>query len=193
MATIILAGGMSTRMGRDKASLPYGESTLLRVLVSRFEGRFGPVIVAARPEMHIELEDVMIVNDTFIGNGPLGGLHAGLLASPDARNFVIACDMPLADPRLAEYLLGKLDEHDAVVPMLSTGPEPLHAAYSKTCLPQVEANLRCGALRMRNLLDQIDTLYIAEDELRQTNMDLSSFENVNTIEEYLSLARPNGE
>ncbi|MHB1457255.1 MAG: molybdenum cofactor guanylyltransferase [Armatimonadota bacterium] len=188
MATIILAGGLSTRMGQDKASLPMGDSTILQVLTSRFEGKFGPVIVAARPEMHLTLERVVTVNDTFMGKGPLGGLHAGLLASPDMHNFVLACDMPFADPRLGEYLLGRLDGHDAVIPRLSMGLEPLHAAYSKTCIPQIGANLRDDALRMRDLLDRVDTLYVDEGELRHRNMDLNSFTNVNTPEEYLRLS-----
>jgi len=72
-------------MGRDKASLPLGDSTLLGVLASRFEGKLGPVIVAARADMHLILEGIVTVNDTFTGRGPLGGLHAGLLASRYAQ------------------------------------------------------------------------------------------------------------
>jgi len=99
--------------------------------------------------------------------------------------------MPFADPHVAEYLLGKLDGHDAVVPVLSQGTEPLHAAYSKTCLPQMEANLKAGILRIRDLLDRIDTLYTTEDELRSINAELSSFVNVNTPEEYVRFSTRN--
>jgi len=171
-------------MGGDKALLSFGESTLIETLVSRFEGKLGPTVVVTRQESALKLGKVIVVSDIFPDKGPLGGLHAGLLVSPDECNFVMACDMPFADPEVAVYLLDRLDGHDAVVPVLGDRPEPLHAAYKKSCLPQIEASLRDGNLRMRNLLDRVNTLYIDADELRAIGSDLRCFVNVNTPDEY---------
>ena len=189
MATIILAGGSSTRMGRDKALLAVGESTLLQMLVTRFALEPGPVIVVLRPDQEPAAHNCLTVHDIYRDAGPLGGLHAGLVASPDEVNFVLACDMPLADPELARYMLTRLSDHDAVVPMLARGPEPLFAVYRKSCLPAVESSIAAGRLRMRDPLDRLDVLYIPEDEIRERDPDLRSFFNINTPEDYREALR----
>ena len=189
MAVIILSGGLSKRMGQDKASLVLEDSTLLQTLIARFAGRFGPVIVVSRPGQDLAIDNADVVRDIHVGKGPLGGLHAGLLASPDDANFVLACDMPFADVELANYVLSRLNGHDAAIPLLERGPEPLFAAYRRSCLPTIEANLEAGILAMRGLLDKVDTLYLPESDLRQHDPTLRSFLNINTPDEYLEVRR----
>jgi molybdopterin-guanine dinucleotide biosynthesis protein A len=193
MATIILAGGSSSRMGREKASLAVGESTALQSLVNRFAGKIGPVVVVLRPDQEIAVEGAIAARDIHHGVGPLGGLHAGLLASPDEENFVLACDMPFADPELARYITSLLANCDAVVPMLEPGPEPLHAAYRKICLAEIERSIAAGKLKMRDALDRLQVHYLPEQEIRERDPALRSFVNVNTPEDYeraLRLMRP---
>lgn len=187
MATIILAGGMSKRMGQDKALLAGGDSTLLQTLVSRFEGELGAVIVVTRADQSIRLRGARIVYDAFAGKGPIGGLYAGLLTSSDEKNFVLACDMPFANPAAARYLLSRSDSHDAVIPMLKHGYEPLHAIYHKSCLPRIEANLKIDKLKIKDMLDLANTLYVTEDDLHGIGVDLKTFTNINTPEEYAAL------
>jgi len=189
MATIVVAGGSSARMGHDKASLAIEGSTILQALVCRFADELGPVIVVCRREQDLEVERATSVYDIYQGAGPLGGLHAGLLASPDDENLLLACDLPFADPELARYLVSRLDEHDAVVPVLARGPEPLFAVYRKSCLPAVESSIAAGRLRMRDPLDRLDVLYIPEDEIRERDPDLRSFFNINTPEDYREALR----
>ena len=189
MATIILAGGLSTRMGMDKASLAAGGCTMIQSLATRFAREIGPVIVVLRPGQELVTEHTTTVYDQHTGVGPLGGLHAGLLASPDETNFVIACDMPFADPGFARCILSSLAGHDAAVPMLARGPEPLHSAYRKSCIPAVEASISAGSMRMRDALDHLDVLYIPENELKKCGHDMRSFVNVNTPEEYIEAIR----
>lgn len=174
-------------MGQDKASLALEDSTLLQTLIARFAGRFGPVIVVSRPGQDLAIDNADVVRDIHVGKGPLGGLHAGLLASPDDANFVLACDMPFADVELANYVLSRLNGHDAAIPLLERGPEPLFAAYRRSCLPAIEANLEAGILAMRGLLDKVDTLYLPECDLRQHDPALRSFLNINTPDEYLEV------
>jgi len=184
VATIILAGGQSTRMGRDKAGLELRGSTILQALAARFGRELGPVIVAARRGQKVELEGASVVRDVHPGCGPLGGLHAGLEASPDDENLLVACDMPFADPELGAHLLSLLDDHDAVVPLIERGPEPLFAAYGKSCLPQAETSIGARELSMRSFLDRIDTVHVLETELSEFDPDLRSFLNINTPEDY---------
>ena len=189
MATIILAGGLSTRMGLDKALLAAGDCTMIQSLVTRFAREMGPVIVVLRPDQKLVTENASTVYDLHRGVGPLGGLYAGLLASHEDGNFVLACDMPFANPELANYILSQLADHDAVVPMPARGPEPLHAAYRKSCLPIVESSIAAGRLRMRDVLDRLDVIHISEGELRKRDPELRSFFNVNTPEDYEEAVR----
>ncbi len=185
MATIILGGGLSTRMGSDKASLAAGGCTMIASLATKFAQKIGPVIVVLRPGQELVTEHTTTIYDLYPGVGPLGGLHAGLLASPDDTNFVIACDMPFADPELAGYILSALAGYDAAVPMLARGPEPLHCAYHKSCLPVIESCIASGRLRMRDALDRLNVLYIPENELKKRDPDMCSFVNINTPQDYI--------
>ena len=177
-------------MQQDKASLVWGTSTLLNSLVARFSGRFGPIVVVQRPDQSLTVtNDVALTSDIYPNCGPLGGIHAGLIASPDDANMVVACDMPFASVDLASYLLSHLDGHDAAVPLLQRGPESLFAAYRRSILPQVEINLKAGVFKVRATLDNVDTLYVSQDDLRLIDPELRSFLNVNTPEDYEELLR----
>jgi molybdopterin-guanine dinucleotide biosynthesis protein A len=92
--------------------------------------------------------------------------------------------MPFADPVLGRYLLSRLGQYEAVVPLLERGPEPVHAVYRKSCLTQVESGLKLRLYRMQELLDRVRVLYIPERELRQHDPQLRSFVNINTREDY---------
>ena len=93
MATIVVAGGLSTRMGHDKASLAIECSTILQALVCRFADELGPVIVVCRRKQGFKVERATTVYDIYQGAGPLGGLHAGPLApaSPSTAKQIPRC------------------------------------------------------------------------------------------------------
>jgi molybdenum cofactor guanylyltransferase len=188
-AVIILAGGLSTRMRVDKASLALGDSTLLGSLIDRFSRRFATIIVVQRPEQNLTVGDAVIAHDVFHSAGPLGGIHSGLLASPHEKNVVVACDMPFADPAVAHYLISVLGDHDAVIPMLERGPEPLFAAYKKAMHAHVEKALESRSFKVRDFLDSVDTLYVAEDDIRNIDPELRCFLNINTPDDYEKLTR----
>jgi len=131
------------------------------------------------------VDGALMAYDLYHNAGPLGGLHAGLLASPDEVNFLLACDMPLASPELASYIVSLASGYDAVVPMLARGPEPLHAAYAKSCLGVVESAIKDGNLKMADALKSLNVLYVPEDIVREYDPQLHSFVNVNTPRDYL--------
>jgi len=207
MAAIILAGGLSSRMGADKSRLAIDGTGILQLLVKRFGEAMGRVIVVVRPDQQPPLsvpsrdrtvsapteetgiERLTIAQDIYPGVGPLGGLHAGLAASPDDENFVLACDMPFAEPRLAVFILSRLAGRDAAVPMPARGPEPLYAAYRKSCLPTIQSSIEAGRLRVREALRDLNVVYVPEEEMRPLDPDLRSFRNINTPEDYREALR----
>src|SRR5689334_2792881 len=130
---IILAGGQSRRMGRDKALLrlqPEGPRLIELVLAAVTPLVSSVVISTNRPDDYRWL-NWPLVEDNFKGfAGPLAGLEAGLTASPARLNLVIACDLPFVNPALLKYLLSQLQGAAAVIPLNREGrPEPLCAVY----------------------------------------------------------------
>jgi len=141
--------------------------------------------VVVRPGDQPPVDGALIAYDAYHDAGPLGGLHAGLLATQDEVNFVLACDMPLASVELASYIVSLAPGYDAVVPMLARGPEPLHAVYARSCLGVIESAIAGGNLKMRDALKSLNVLYVPEDKLREHDRQLHSFVNINTPRDYL--------
>src|SRR6202011_1924317 len=122
VSLVILAGGLSRRMGRDKASLPAGDGTLIEHLARRLAPVVDETIVAGGPGRPT-LPGVRMIEDRYPGLGPLAGIHAGLAAASFPHVWVVGCDLPDADPALADLFLGLADGYDAVVPRIDAEPQ----------------------------------------------------------------------
>jgi len=181
-SAIILAGGKSTRIGTDKACLRLsGLTPLINRVAERLRGLSNDVIVVTSGQKYPGL-DVSWTSDVYADSGPLGGIHAGLLAARNQYALVVACDMPFLEPRLLEYMAGIPRTYDILVPRLKTGVEPLHAIYSKHCLPAIEKRLQRKCLPTLELLEDVDTWYLTEKTIRAIDPLLRSFYNVNSWE-----------
>jgi len=184
MTGVILAGGKNRRMGTDKAFLEIAGRPLiehiLRVLLERFE---QTIIVTRNPERYRGLY-AAVVTDALPIEGPLTGIYTGLLHARTERIFVTACDMPYLSPRLISYMEQQTGEFDAVVPLVSGLPEPLHAIYHRRILPVLLERLRCEERKISRVLDRIRVRFITEEEICHYDPNLRSFWNINTPEEY---------
>jgi molybdopterin-guanine dinucleotide biosynthesis protein A len=195
-AVIVLAGGKSTRLGRDKASEVLAGKTLLQRAMDACEAvasRF--VIVKARDQRLPEVASdapIGIVEDVYRETGPLGGIYTGLnalAADPDAATLVVACDMPLLQPALLQDLIRRIPGHVAVAPVRDGLPEPLCAVYTTKCLEPARKLLDRGAYKLSGLLDEVDTLNVPEEEWRRVDPNGLSFLNVNREEDLEQLRR----
>src|SRR5512147_1615222 len=148
MTGVVLAGGRSTRMGTNKALLELGGMRIIERLVRTLRPLFSELaIVANEPETYAYL-DLPIWPDRIPAKGALGGLYTAVLGSAFPRTFCIACDMPFPDPGVIAYLQRLAPEADVVVPKTQDGYQPLHAIYSKACLPTMERLLRTDRLKI---------------------------------------------
>jgi molybdenum cofactor guanylyltransferase len=188
-ASIILAGGASTRMGRNKALLPVPgreDVTFVEQLVAVFGSCSSEVIVVARDEMSAsdyQLEGVRVVGDQIPGYGPLMGLYTGLMAMRAQRALVVAVDMPFVQPALVAFLLAQPLTDALLVPVVERVPQVLLALYPRSVLPLVEQVIQQGRRDPRSLLNVATVQYIDEAQLRKVDPQLRSFINVNTPEE----------
>lgn len=186
-SAVVLAGGRSTRLGRDKAVERIGGERLLdRVL--RLTGGLAEelVVVVDAPETVERLgvpDTARTVVDAFPGGGSLGGIATGLRSVRHEWAFVVACDMPFLNPRLLRHLAHRRHGFDAVVPLVEGRPQPTHALYSTRCLAPMEERLRRGELKIAPAFDHLRVNYLPETEVQRFDPELASFFNVNTEED----------
>jgi molybdopterin-guanine dinucleotide biosynthesis protein A len=185
---IILAGGDSQRMGRDKASLLLGEQTLLQRVIAKMKLVFPHVIVSVRqPRPEIDLPQVC---DEQLDAGPLAGLAAGLGHVTTPWAFVVACDMPFVEPAMVELLAGYRSKYQAVVPVVQGHTQPLAAFYASSGLGTIRAHLAAGGKNsLRAVLDQLEVRYVDEAELLEADPTLRSFFDLDTPQDVASAMR----
>jgi molybdenum cofactor guanylyltransferase len=180
---VILAGGLSRRMGRDKAALPAGDGTLVEHLARRLAPVVDETIVAGG-SMRPPIEGARFVPDHHPGLGPLAGVLAGLTAARQPLVWVVGCDLPDVEPALGRLLLALAGDYDAVVPRPEDQPEGVCALYVRGLAPRIGALLDAGDRSIKSLLDRSTVRYVASDELRAVDPGLRSFRNINTPADY---------
>lgn len=160
---VLLAGGKSRRMGRDKALLQVDGKTLFESSLGLLMQFFSRIMIAGdRPDL--EQPGILSIADIYPGSA-LGGLHTGLSAAATDWIFVAPCDMPYPDARIAERLLAERRGVDAVVPRTHDGYEPVFALYHKNCLAPMESMLRQNQFRIYDFYQQISIRYLDPPEL----------------------------
>lgn len=181
---IVLAGGRSRRMGRDKALLELGGRSLIEIVVERMGRICAEVLVVAAEEETYAGLGVPLVVDRFPGVGVLGGLHAGLQAAGNEVALAVGCDMPFLSPDLLRAFLGWVEGFDVAVLRRGERVEPLHAAYRRTCLPAIEAAIRARRRRVISFFPQVRVRPVSPQEVEARGAGLRSFRNVNTPQDW---------
>ena len=181
---MILAGGESRRMGRDKLPLKVGNTTLLDRVHEVLASRCAEILIVGGSVP--SPPDARRIPDLRSGRqGPLAGIEASLLAARHRAIFIAAGDMPFLTGDLVEYLLGLLSDHvPAVVPYFGGRPHPLCAAYGREMQSAVSAALDRGVRSVRELLESFPGVrYVGEEELRRCGDPNLLLTNVNSPEE----------
>lgn len=150
---LVLCGGASRRMGRDKAGLELAGRALIEHAIAVLSARAGRVRLACGTTPRYGELGHPLVQDRAGGLGPLAGLEAGLAAARDAGEdcvLVLACDMPCADARIFDALLARTIEEDLDGCVLASarGREPLYAVYRTRLAGPVRAALDAGVRRL---------------------------------------------
>ncbi len=184
----IVAGGASSRMGRNKALLPFRGRPLLAHQLEILRPLFDRVVVASNDPSPYTPFGVEIVPDVLSERCVLTGVHAVLHASRTDHAFVVGCDLPFLSAGLIERLLQERDGHDVVIPESNQQVEPLHAVYSRACLAPIEESARRGAWKATSYFPavRVRRLPIGPDEWLVENR--SPFFNANTPGEWDSAA-----
>jgi molybdopterin-guanine dinucleotide biosynthesis protein A len=184
VSAVILTGGESRRLGRDKSQLKLGQQTLLARSIETMAALTDDVIVVTRKPRRPGRLPARLVSDVITGRGALSGLHAGLQAARHEYVLVIACDMPFLNSRLLRYMVVIAPGYDAIVPHWQGEVEPLHAVYAQACLPAIETLLHSGGGRLVEFYPQVNVRYLEHSEITLFDPQGLSFFNVNTPEDW---------
>ncbi len=178
---IVLAGGQSRRMGGiDKALLEVGGRRLIERVATVVSRVFDDVILITNSPEKFSFLGLPMFRDLIPGSGALGGLYTGLSACKGRWGFLVACDMPFLNDKVISRMVGLIDRHDVVVPKIGGRHEPMHAIYSKRCLPHVKDLVMAGDFRILDLFHLVDLLEVSEGELAVFDPELRFTMNLNT-------------
>jgi molybdenum cofactor guanylyltransferase len=181
---VILTGGKSSRMGRPKALLPFGNEPLIYHLVRRLQHKFKFVVVVAAPDQELPPLPATVVRDEIAYRGPVGGIYYGLKAAVGTGAFVTSCDAAFLNLPLISFLTSQILNHDVVVPYWQDRFQPLHAVYRKSVVPLLKEQLERDELRPIFLYDKVRTRKVGEEEIRRYDPEGSSFFNMNGPDDY---------
>jgi molybdopterin-guanine dinucleotide biosynthesis protein A len=200
---IILAGGQSRRMGRDKAFLDFDGAPLIARVIERIQQVCPEAIVVANDVEAYARFGVPVVRDVYPGKGSLGGIFTGLQAAHAEYALAVACDLPFLNEGLLGYLISLAPQADVVIPrahaptgkakdatrydqlaVKESGLQATHAIYSRRCLGPMRARLLANDLRIVNFFDEVRVRVVEPDEIAQFDPQMLSFLNVNTPEDW---------
>ncbi len=184
----ILAGGESRRMQRNKALEMLVGKPLISHIIDPLRLTTNEMFIVAKETAGYEKFGLPVCVDRYNFHASIVGIHAAIAFSRQSRCLVVACDMPFAEPALADLLASFPQGYDAVVPLSRRGREPLLALYSKSCLPGIQARIEKGDLSIQRLIDALRTRYVETDEIAGHCDPFQAFTNVNSDTE-LKVAR----
>ena len=182
VTAVLLAGGKSRRMGEDKRYLVVGEQTLLERGLGVLRSMFHEVLVViAQDSAPLDI-DARVVRDLVPDCGSLGGIYTGLTQATTPYIFAVACDMPFLNQAVITQFTNRRDTADIVMARLATRLHPMHALYSKGCLPAMEQMIVARQLRIQELVSHasLRVQYVTEADLLSIDPSWRSFHNVNT-------------
>ncbi len=184
LSGVILAGGRSIRLGRDKALLELEGRTLIARTLDVLAQLADDLIIVTSLAPHLLPQSARVVADRYVDAGVLAGVHAGLLAARGELALVVACDMPFLNLDLLRYIISLARDADVVVPRW-TDVEPLHAVYRPaTCLGPIEKALARGERRVVSFYDGLRVRYVERAEIARFDPQGLSFFNVNGPEDW---------
>lgn len=171
-------------MGTNKSFVRLGGNPLIEIVVNKVTEIFTnkPVIITNHFADYAYL-DCDMVSDIIKDKGPLGGIHAGLTSASTPYIFVFACDMPFIEKKFVNYMISRLQGEDILIPHNGGRVEPLHAIYSKRCLPAVEKHLNEDNRCVQAFFGDVNIAYVEEAEINRLNLSECYFLNVNTVED----------
>ena len=185
---IILCGGKSSRMQKNKALLKLSDKTVIEIVTEKLKSIFNEVLISANDSKQYDFLNLPVVYDIFIGKGPLAGIHSALKYSSTKNNFIVSCDIPLISIELIKYLINLNSEKSILLPKSNGRIQQLCGIYSKSVIYEIENIFKLSEKdknikgSVYELLERASIEFIDVDELNFYNKNI--FLNMNSPEDY---------
>ena len=181
---VILAGGKSRRMGRDKALLPFGRGMLIERVIAVLQQVTDEVLLITNTPDQYRRFELPMFTDVIPEAGSLGGIYTGLVCANTPYSLCLACDMPFVTPEFLRLLCRMTPQTDVVIPRNTDDFQPLCAVYSQACREPIRQCIDGGRLKITGFFDQVRVRVIEGAELARYDPHEVMFFNANTPEEY---------
>ena len=179
---IILAGGMSSRFGSNKALSRFdGERLIHRLCKAVGAVTDRMMLITHTPEEYAFL-NIASRQDLVPRCGPIGGIYTALKTADTPLCLCVACDMPFVKPEFLEYMIRRSPGYDVVVPTNDGREEPLCAVYRDTCTQAVEERIHAGQHKITGFYDKVRVLRLAPVDAGFHDADM--FFNINNRTDY---------
>ncbi len=186
---VILAGGKSRRMGKDKALLKLGDKTLIQHVADILRTVFQRVVIISDHGCDYQFLNLPLYPDIYKNSGPLAGIHSALVHSKTESCFITSCDTPYITPELITHIIDSLQRIDSresldiCIPSVNGKLHPLCGVYSQRCLSTIQDCLSQRTLRVEDAIKKMNTNVIdITDKFPASAHQLLI--NINTVEEY---------
>lgn len=178
---IVLAGGKSKRMGKDKSKIPFHGKSLIEYPIQLLHKFCDEILISAEIDKYSEYPYAKVPDETK-NNGPLLGIYSCLKASKNKINIVVTCDMPMLSDALTNYLINHSLGFDLVMPFHKGHHEPLFSIYTKALIPVIESLFAKNDYGPLSLIPLVNFKQLVLDESLHFYSPLL-FQNMNTIED----------
>ena len=169
--------------GINKALLEVGGRRVIERAASVLCHAFEEVLLITNSPDDFQFLGLPMFKDLVPRRGSRGGLYTGLRACKCDYGFLAACDMPFLSVEVIRYMLDMVEGFDVVVPRISGHLEPLHAVYSRSCLPYIEELFQHEDLKILNFYNKVKVKEVPEKDLLVFDPELRFSMNVNTPED----------
>ena len=186
LSIVLQAGGRSSRMGQDKALLPFMGTTMLDYILEQVKGLGEETLIITNQPQNYGDFAYPLFSDVISNVGALGGLYSAIYHAQHEYVLVLGCDMPFINRGFLDYMLELALDFDVVIPRMEPNgfAEPFRAIYKQSCLEPVKVAIDSGQRRVISFFDAVNVRYIEGDEIERFDPEYRSFFNVNTPEDF---------
>ena len=177
---IILSGGKSKRMGKNKCLLKINNISFIDIQIQKINNLCSEIFISTSEQNPYNYKNLII--DEFYNAGPISGIYSALRKIKNNYALFLPCDMPLISNEILNSIIKNIKNFDAVVPVCNDKIFPVSAVYSKKCSIVLKNQIDDNDYKLLNFLNKINVKYLKFD-----NKFKEQFKNINTIKDYKKL------